>query len=133
MIILIETTVPIQECHFSINFFVPNALRIQGWHLTSFEVFCYNSPHYLTKKKKELPNNRVLLKAGGDCWCCTNLIFLAKIFPDTSVDKSCICLKYFSTRALMYLSQSCINDYKQHINIITVSLLKFLTLFLQSY
>ena len=43
------------------------------------------------------------VRVGG--WHCTNLIFLAKIFPDTSVDKSCICLKSFST-----------NNYKQHTN-----------------
>ena len=71
----------------------------------------------LTRKKNFQTTGsywRQVVRGGG--WRCTNLIFLAKIFPDTSVDKSCICLKYFSTRALMYLSQSCINDYKQHIN-----------------
>ena len=50
---LVATTVPIQERHFSINFFVPNVLKcIQGWHLISVVVFCYNSPHYLPKIKK---------------------------------------------------------------------------------
>ena len=99
------TTVSIQEHHFSTNFFVPNALLIQGWHLISVVVFCYNSPHYLPKIKKNFQTAgcywRRGVRVGG--WCCTNLIFLAKIFPDTTVDKSCICPKSFSTRALMYM------------------------------
>ena len=95
----------IQKRHFSINFFVPNAPLIQGWHSISVvDVFCYNSPH-LPKIKKNFQTAGCYwwrgVRVGG--WCCTNLIFLAKIFPDTTVDKSCICPKPFSTRALIYM------------------------------
>ena len=101
------TTVPSQEWNFSINFFVPNAPLIQviqGWHLISVVVFRYNSPHYLVKiiikktsKRQGHNEGRGHVRVGD--WCCTNLIFLAKIFPDTIVNKSCICLTSFSTRA----------------------------------
>ena len=85
----------IQERHFSINFFVANALLIQGWHLISVVVFCYNSPHYLTNKKKELPNNRVLLKAGGEGW---RLALYEFDFPSQNFSR-------YQCRQVMYLPQ----------------------------
>ena len=90
------TVVPSQKRHFSINFFVPNALLIQGWHSISVVVFCYNSPHYLPKiKKKELPNNGVLLKAGGEGW---GLALYKFDFPGQNFSR-------YQCRQVMYLPQ----------------------------
>ena len=85
----------IQERHFSINFFVPNALLIQGLHLISVVVFYYNSPHYLPKIKKELPNSRVLLKAGGEGW---GLVLYKFDFPSQNFSR-------YQCRQVIYLPQ----------------------------